>query len=64
MARAFHTYVANFVKRGDPNGVGLPQWPSFAPTAYDLMHFTLDAGLVYERDPRADRIQLVEKAQD
>lgn len=64
MARAFHTYVANFVKGGDPNGGELPQWPSFAPTAYDLMHFTLDAGPVYERDPRAERIQLVEKARD
>ena len=62
MARAFHTYVANFVKQGDPNGEGLPQWPAFAPAAYDLMHFTLSAGPVYERDPRAERVELVEKA--
>ena len=64
MAKAFHTYVANFVKHGDPNGDGLPQWPVFAPAAYDLMHFTLDAGPVYQRDPRADRIELVEKARE
>ena len=62
MARAFHTYVANFVKHGDPNGDGLPQWPAFAPAAYDLMHFTLDAGPVFERDPRAERVELVGKA--
>ena len=51
MARAFHRYVANFVKSGDPNGEGLPQWPAFTPATYDLMHFTLDDGPVYERDP-------------
>lgn len=63
-AQAFHTYVANFVKHGDPNGEGLPQWPAFAPAAYDLMHFTLSDGPVYERDPRAERVELVEKARE
>ncbi len=28
---------ANFVKRGDPNGSGLPQWPRFANTSADVM---------------------------
>ncbi len=62
MAQAFHAYVANFVKQGDPNGDGLPQWPAFTPAEYDLMHFTLDAGPVFERDPRAERVELVERA--
>ncbi len=62
IAHAFHTYVANFVKRQDPNGEALPEWPAFSPATYDLMHFTLDSGPVYERDPRAERVQLVEKA--
>ncbi|HET9661405.1 MAG TPA: carboxylesterase family protein, partial [Thermomicrobiales bacterium] len=26
-AIAFHTYVSNFVKNGNPNGDGLPDWP-------------------------------------
>ena len=64
MAQAFHTYVANFVKQGNPNGEGLPQWPSFAPAAFDLMHFSLSTGPVYERDPRAERVELVEKARE
>jgi para-nitrobenzyl esterase len=63
-AHAFHTYVANFVKQGDPNQAGLPQWPTFTPAAYDLMHFTLESGPVYERDPRAERVELVEKARE
>jgi para-nitrobenzyl esterase len=60
-AHAFHTFIANFVKSGDPNGRGLPEWPSFSPGNFDLMHFSLD-GPVYERDPRADRVELVEEA--
>jgi para-nitrobenzyl esterase len=60
-ANAFHTFIANFVKSGDPNGRGLPEWPSFSPANFELMHFSLD-GPVYERDPRADRIELVEEA--
>jgi para-nitrobenzyl esterase len=60
-ARAFNTYVANFVKTGDPNGTGLPAWPQFDEAGYDLLHFS-PTGPVYERDPRADRIELVAKA--
>lgn len=61
-ARAFNTYVANFVKNGDPNGAGLSEWPPFDPTTFDLMHFTLDDGPVFENDLREERVQLVEQA--
>lgn len=62
-ARAFHTYVANFVRHGDPNGDGVPQWPAFDPAAYDLLDVTQD-GPVYGPDPRADRVKLVERVLD
>lgn len=63
-AEAFNKYVGNFVKTGDPNGAGLPNWPPFDPGQYNVMNFTLTDGPVYGPDPRAARIQLVEKAED
>jgi para-nitrobenzyl esterase len=63
MARWFSGYIANFVQTGDPNGDGLPAWPMFDPTAFDLMHFTLDDGPVFGPDPRAARIDLIERVE-
>jgi para-nitrobenzyl esterase len=62
IATAFSTYIANFVKTGDPNGTGVPAWPKFDPARFDLMNFTLDDGPVFGPDPRAPRIELVERA--
>ena len=28
---ALHDNFANFIKNGDPNGSGLPEWPSASP---------------------------------
>jgi para-nitrobenzyl esterase len=61
MADAFNTYVANFVKTGDPNGAGLPPWPQVVPDEYDLMHFMLDDGPVFGPDPRPS-VELVARA--
>jgi para-nitrobenzyl esterase len=63
-AEAFNTYVGNFVKFGNPNGGGLPFWPMFSATAYDLMNFTLEDGPVFMADPRAEGIRLVERTAD
>lgn len=64
IADAFSTYVANFVRYGDPNGDRLPAWPLFNPARFDLMHFTMNNGPVFGPDPRADRIAAVERAMD
>ncbi len=52
MASAFHTYIGNFVRTGDPNGAALPEWPEVVPSEFNLMNFTLDDGPVYGADPR------------
>jgi len=61
MAHRFSGYVANFVKASDPNGGELPAWPMFDHQKFDLMHFTLDDGPVFGPDPRAARIEMVER---
>ncbi len=33
------TYWTNFAKTGDPNGAGLPQWPSFSPADQQTLVF-------------------------
>jgi para-nitrobenzyl esterase len=33
------SYWVNFAKTGDPNGVGLPQWPAFSASAQQVMLF-------------------------
>jgi para-nitrobenzyl esterase len=62
-ATAFNTYVANFVKNGDPNGEGLVAWPKFDPAQFSLLNFGL-TGQAFETDPLAARLELVEKATD
>jgi para-nitrobenzyl esterase len=61
-ARAFNTYIANFIKHGDPNGGELPEWPVFDAAQFDLMDFTIDNGAVFGPDPRAEGVELMERA--
>jgi para-nitrobenzyl esterase len=70
MAEQFNTYVADFVKSGDPNTttngasseIALPDWPHFDPNNFNLMNFTMDNGPVYGSDPRAAGVEVVERA--
>lgn len=32
------SYWTNFAKTGDPNGEGLPHWPTYGPEKYEVMH--------------------------
>jgi para-nitrobenzyl esterase len=63
-ATAFHTYVGNFVKNGNPNDAGLPDWPAVTPDVLDVMEFTLDDGPVFGPDPRAETVALVRAARE
>ena len=60
-ARAFHAYIANFVKRGTPNGKGLPTWPTFDRTKSKLMLFPLSGTPTVRVDPFKDRLDLVDR---
>jgi para-nitrobenzyl esterase len=40
------SYWANFVRSGDPNGEGLPRWPSFAVKEQEYLAFTDDGAVV------------------
>jgi len=37
------SYWTNFAKTGNPNGQGLPHWPTYAPEKYEVMHFSPDS---------------------
>jgi para-nitrobenzyl esterase len=39
MSDLMSSYWVNFAKTGDPNGVGLPQWPAFSASAQQVMLF-------------------------
>jgi para-nitrobenzyl esterase len=64
MAREFSTYIADFVKNGDPRGANLPDWPQFDQARFDLMNFTLEGRPMFGADPRTAGVRLVEKIAD
>lgn len=37
IAHIMSAYWANFIKTGNPNGTGLPQWPAFNPNAAQMI---------------------------
>jgi Carboxylesterase family len=37
------SYWTNFAKTGDPNGEGLPHWPTYASQEYEVMHLSADS---------------------
>jgi para-nitrobenzyl esterase len=48
------TYFVNFIKTGDPNGAGVPAWPSGkADASGRVMRMRLDAASFSEAEPRA-----------
>ena len=55
-----NTYWANFVKSGNPNGAGLPEWPAYHSTSDMLMDFT-NNGPVGESDRWKKRLDLTEQ---
>jgi enterochelin esterase family protein len=75
---AMATYWTNFAKYGDPNGAGMPNWPSFSQAHPELMYFSqtphtgpvpseqglkaLDAYFAWRRSPEGVRASSIEDA--
>jgi len=78
ISSAMVTYWTNFAKYGDPNGKGVPQWPTFNDQNPDLMYFAatphtgpvpneaglkaLDGYFAWRRSPEGIRTSQVEDA--
>jgi para-nitrobenzyl esterase len=60
VAQAMNTYWANFIKTGNPNGAGLPDWPAYHSASDMLMDFT-DKGPVAKPDPWKKRLDLTKE---
>lgn len=54
-SRIMQGYFANFIKRGNPNGAGLPSWPAVSESAGGLLRQSIDAHAHAEVDRGAAR---------
>jgi para-nitrobenzyl esterase len=54
VSEVLQAYFANFIKTGNPNGPGLPEWPTYASgTNFERMR--LDVESHAEPEPHRDR---------
>ena len=54
---AMSTYLATFVKAGDPNGGGQPQWPRYTRANDTIADFAANGKTVVARDPWGKEIE-------
>jgi len=50
--RTASSYLVNFVKRGDPNGAGLPHWPATSARAPKMLELDSSGGAALVEDKR------------
>jgi para-nitrobenzyl esterase len=62
VARIMNSYWVNFAKTGNPNGIGLPEWPAYSPKTNQILDIQADGKPVGKPDPRKARLDVIEKA--
>ncbi|MES2057027.1 MAG: carboxylesterase, partial [Pseudomonadota bacterium] len=50
-ARTASSYLVNFVKRGDPNGAGLPLWRAYSRTDKQMLDLDARGGATVQPEP-------------
>jgi para-nitrobenzyl esterase len=60
VSQIFQGYVANFIKTGDPNGAGLPEWPA-ANKGSDIQVLHLDVVTKAEPDKHRERYLFLDR---
>lgn len=55
-------YVVNFIKKGDPNLSGQPEWEPYDDKQNNIMTFTINATALHGQDPWVKRLNAVQNA--
>lgn len=58
VAATMHGYWVNFARTGNPNGTGLPEWPSVTGKTDTLLDFQADGSAVAKTDPWQPRLDV------
>ncbi|KGO90976.1 carboxylesterase/lipase family protein [Flavobacterium subsaxonicum] len=64
VAKVINAYWVNFAKTGNPNGIGLPQWPAYQSSNNEVFEFKQDGSAGNTLDQRKERLDVIEKSVD